>query len=306
MKSPLYRIAAFDGGGIRGIYTATLLARLEGKAPGFLKNVKLFAGTSTGSILAVALAAGRRPGELAELYQKQGEEAFSDSWLDNVRDMGRLIGADFSEHNLKRILEKLFGNATLGDLPRRVLIPAFDLGGTPGRGEKCWKPKFFHNFPGCDSDAKEKIVDVIMRSCAAPASFPTYQGYIDGGVAANNPAMAALTQVLDRRAKTRPPALEHIRLLSLGTGFNRQFIRGQRLNWGYAQWAKPIIRLMMDGMTGVADYQCRQLLGEHYHRLAPALPKPVTMDAVKQTATLVRYANQVPLDNSLAWLRRNF
>lgn len=306
MKSPLYRIAAFDGGGIRGIYTATLLARLEGKTPGFLKNVKLFAGTSTGSILAVALAAGRHPGDLAELYQKQGGEAFSDSWLDNVRDMGRLIGADFSEHNLKRILEQLFGNASLGDIPRSVIIPAFDLGGTPGRGEGCWRPKFFHNFPGPDSDAKEKIVDVIMRSCAAPASFPAYQGYIDGGVAANNPAMAALAQALDRRKNKRPPALGNIRLISFGTGLNRQFIRGQRLNWGTAQWARPILRLMMDGMTGVADYQCRQLLGEHYHRLAPALPKPVAMDAVKQTAALVRFANQVPLDDSLAWLRLHF
>jgi len=306
MKSPLYRIAAFDGGGIRGIYTATLLARLDKEEPGFLKNVKLFAGTSTGSILAVSLAAGRSPAELAELYRKQGGEAFEDSRLDNVRDMGRLIGADFSEQVLKKILIRLFGSATLGDLPRKVVIPAFDLGGTPGRGDGCWKPKFFHNFSGPDSDAGEKIVDVIMRSCAAPSYFPTYQGFIDGGVAANNPSMAALTQALDRRSKTRPPAMEHIRLLSFGTGLNRQFIRGQRLDWGYAQWARPIIRLMMDGMMGVADYQCRQLLGDRYHRLAPALPKPVPMDAVRQTAALVRYAGQASLTDTLAWLRKYF
>ncbi len=306
MKNSLYRIAAFDGGGIRGIYTATLLARLEAEQPGFLKDVKLFAGTSTGSIIAVSLAAGRSPAELAELYQKQGGDAFEDSRLDNVRDMGRLIGANFSEHNLKRILDRLFGTAVLGDLPRKVIIPAFDLGGTPGRADGCWKPKFFHNFSGPDSDAGEKIADVILRSCAAPSYFPTCQGYIDGGVVANNPSMAALAQVLDRRIKARPPALGNIRLLSFGTGLNRQFIRGQRLDWGYAQWAKPIIRLMMDGMMGVADYQCRQLLGEHYHRLAPELPKPVAMDAVKQTGTLVRYANSVPLKASLDWIRSTF
>lgn len=306
MKDSLFRIAAFDGGGIRGIYTATLLARLEAEAPGFLKKVKMFAGTSTGSIIAVSLAAGRSPTELAELYQKEGGEAFRDSRLDNVRDMGRLIGANFSEHNLREILDRLFGSATLGDLPRKVIIPAFDLGGTPGRGDGCWKPKFFHNFPCPDSDAGEKIVDVIMRSCAAPSYFPTYQGFIDGGVVANNPSMAALAQVLDRRIKTRTPALGNIRLLSFGTGLNRQFIRGQRLDWGYAQWARPVIRLMMDGMMGVADYQCCRLLGDHYHRLAPALPKPVPMDAVRQTGALIRYANQVPLNDTLDWIRLHY
>ena len=40
--------------------------------------------------------------------------------------------------------------------------------------------------------------------------------------------------------------------------------------------------------------------------VAPALPKPVPMDAVRQTAALIRYAGQVPLTDTLAWLRRSF
>ena len=55
----MYRILSFDGGGIRGIVTLAILKRLETAFPNLIANTDLFAGTSTGGIIALALAAGK-------------------------------------------------------------------------------------------------------------------------------------------------------------------------------------------------------------------------------------------------------
>ena len=65
---------------------------------------------------------------------------------------------------------------------------------------------------------------------------------------------------------------DDIALLSIGTGKSLVRIEGKNLDWGYAQWARPIIDMMLDGVMGVADYQCRQILGGNYFRLAPVFP----------------------------------
>ena len=53
-----YRILALDGDGIRGLLTITLLRRLEEAAPGWIDQIDMVAGTSTGAIIAIGLAGG--------------------------------------------------------------------------------------------------------------------------------------------------------------------------------------------------------------------------------------------------------
>ncbi|MCS6803497.1 MAG: hypothetical protein NZ773_16360, partial [Dehalococcoidia bacterium] len=102
------------------------------------------------------------------------------------------------------------------------------------------------------------------------------------------------------------PPLDSVALLSLGTGRNLEYLRGRRHDWGFAQWARPLISLMLDGTVGIADYQCRQLLGERYHRLAPAFPPGlrIGMDEIRRLPELGRFAEALPIDDTLAWLRR--
>ena len=88
-----FRIVSLDGGGIRGVLTAALLERLDIEQPGFLAQVDLYAGTSTGGILALALASGLTPTEARNLYERLGAKVFKDSFWDNLKDLGQVAGA---------------------------------------------------------------------------------------------------------------------------------------------------------------------------------------------------------------------
>jgi patatin-like phospholipase/acyl hydrolase len=312
-----YRILSIDGGGIRGLLVAALLERLDAIRPNFLAQVDLFAGTSTGGILALGLAAGLTPTEGRQLYEEKGPFVFADSLWDNVKDLGFARGAQYSNENLREVLEAQLGDQLLGDLPKKVLIPTFDLdneGVDPG-GVRFWKAKFFHNYPGSDSDAAQRVVDVALRTAAAPSFFPTYQGYIDGGAVANNPSVCALAQALDQG--TAGQRLGDIALLSVGTGRNPKFLTIQDADWGWSQWAirlfpgeqrvnLPLLEILLGGGIGLADYQCARLLNNAYHRLDPILPEPIDLDDIDKMPILVEVAMQLDLAATIAWLEEFF
>jgi patatin-like phospholipase/acyl hydrolase len=303
-----YRILSLDGGGIRGLLTVILLERLEAAHAGLLAQVDLFAGTSTGGVLALGLAAGFSPSEGRKLYEEKGAFVFADSVWDDLLDLGTAMGAQYSNDNLKKVLLEQFGDQTLGDLPKKVLISSFDLDNEaiwPG-AVRTWKPKFFHNYPGPDSDADQRVVDVALRTSAAPVYFPIYQGYIDGGVVANNPSMCALAQALDKG--TGRQRVEDVVLLSVSTGRNPQFLDVGHADWGWTQWVVDLrlINVMLGGNVGLADYQCQRVLGERYHRLDPVLPEAIDLDDVKQIPRLKELAMQADLARTLVWLEQNF
>ena len=308
-----YRILSLDGGGIRGLLTAVLLEQLDRRVPGWRDSVDLIAGTSTGGIIALGLAKGLSPTDLRRLYYERGPNIFKDSFFDDLRDLGRIVGAEYGNKNLRGELEATLGRTRLQDLRHRVLISTFDLDSeAPDRMERRWKPKFFHNFPGDDSDGRDTAVNVAMYTSAAPTYFPSVDGYIDGGVVANNPAMAAVAQTQDARADIpNRPSLDDLVLLSIGTGQNLTRIPGRRHDWGYGQWAKPLIQLMLDGLVGVADYQCKQMLGARYRRLNFTFPpgREVATDGHEKRDYLVEIGERRmtrQLDLAAAWLEEKW
>ena len=304
-----YRVLSIDGGGIRGLITTVMMQRLEA-APGldgFLDKVDLIAGTSTGGLLALGIARGLPLDEIRDLYLNEGNEIFDDSWIDDLLDLGKLRGADYKTKNMSRVFKEVLGeNTTLGDLDKHVLITAFDLDNEdPNNEKRSWKPKLFHNLQGPGSDRQELAYKVGLYTAAAPTYFPSVDGYIDGGVYANNPSMCALAQTQDDKYFTPPPDVSDVVLLSLGTGTSLFHIKRKNLDWGYAQWIKPLISLMLDGISGIADYQCKQILRDRYHRLAPVFPSDVSipMDAVKKMPYMVEFAGGVKLKKTSDWMK---
>ena len=304
---PPYRVLSLDGGGIRGIVSIVLLQRLSAEAglEEWFGSADLLAGTSTGGLIALGLARGIPLEELRGLYETKGGAIFDDSWLDDLKDLGRIAGADYDLKGLRRELRHLFGDATLRHLRRRVLVTSFDLDcEAPDPPGRTWKPKLFHNFPGPDSDGAELCWKVGLRTSAAPTYFPSFDGYIDGAVYAANPSMCALAQALDSRRRD-PAALEDVVLLSLGTGTSLTYVKGRSVDWGHAQWVRPLVTLMLDGISGIADFQCRQILGSRYHRLAPVFPpnRSYKLDEWKKVPEMIEFAEQVDIAPAARFLR---
>ena len=306
-----FRILSIDGGGVRGLLVAVLLQQLDERVPGWRDRADLLAGTSTGGIIALGLAKGLTPTDLRILYYDKSPRIFGDSFLDDIRDLGRVVGAEFSNRHLRLEVEAVFGATRLQDLGKRVLISAFDLDNEdPDPNKRTWKPKFFHNFPGSDTDGALRAADVALYTSAAPTYFPSVDGFVDGGVAANNPSMAALAQSQDKRARIpQRPSLGEISLLSIGTGRSLSRITGKRHDWGYAQWAKPLLRLMFDAVSGIPDYQCRQMLGERYHRMDYTFRPGQEVDMAEHSARdrLVKIGEQemtADLEATAKWIKK--
>ena len=304
------RILSLDGGGLRGLITARILQRLndDPKIKGWLNDADLFAGTSTGGILALGLAAGKTPQDICDLYINAGPRIFDDSIWDDIRDLGKTIGADYSNKVLKKELRNIFGDMKLGDLKKKVTIPTFDLDNEAiDDTKRTWKPKIFHNYPGSDSDAESLAADVALYTSAAPTYFPVADGYIDGGVFANNPSLVAIAQAISQsNAKSERARIDEIVLLSVGTGVSLSYIKGNNLDWGYAQWVKPLLNILSDGVAGISDYQARQILGERYQRFQVifAPDESIPLDAVRKIPRMNEIGSSCDISKIRTWIEQ--
>lgn len=302
-----YRILAFDGGGVRGAFSITLIERLM-REPGFgdlIKNADLIAGTSTGGIITIGLAAGLTPTQLKEFYRTESANIFSmpfpfnQPWLRSFSIVRQLFVALYGNAFLKKKMNETLGSTKrLADLNKRVVVTSFNLHDQKaGR----WKAKIFHNFPDHPmqkSDGEELAADVALRTSAAPTYFPFYGSYVDGGVAANNPSMCALAQALN--PETGDQDLPNVAVFSVGTGLTKPFIKYADAPWGAGRWIVDnprITDLLVDGNVEVAEYQCRQILRGRFHRLNPPLAETYTLDDAAQIEEIIAAAESVPLND---------
>jgi len=123
-------------------------------------------------------------------------------------------------------------------------------------------------------------------------------------VVVNNPSMCALAQAL--HSETGGQKLEEVTLLSMGTGIISKYLTAKNADWGLAQWAPHLVSIMIEGGVGVADFQCRQILGEHYLRIDPVLPVDVGVDDVDQIPLLQEVGQLEDLRSAGQWLRRYY
>jgi patatin-like phospholipase/acyl hydrolase len=262
------KILAIDGGGIRGVIPAVVLAEIErrtGRPAAGLFD--LIAGTSTGGILALGLSRpgpGRKPkfsaADLLDLYASRGQEIFSRSFWKGMASVGGLADEKYSHKPLEKILKEYFGTTRLERALTKVLVSAYDLENR--------KPFFFKSW-------RSEYNRVEMRRAArATSAAPTYfeparvpmdgktLTLIDGGVYVNNPAMSAYAEA----RKLWPDEDEYL-VVSLGTGqLIREITFEEAKDWGKLEWAVPILNVVFDGVSAAVDYQLAQLPACRYHR----------------------------------------
>ena len=218
-----FRILSIDGGGIRGIYSALILKEIEDKFKIKIhEHFDLIAGTSTGSILASALAIDIPLSEVIDLYKNEGSQIF------NSRKLGfmGLFKSRYRSDHLKKLLEEKFQNKTLSDpsIKTRLLIPTTDI----SNGDVHVIKSYYINEFKRDKD--RKIQDAVLSSCSAPLYFNPnrMENYLlaDGGLWANNPSLVALTEGMGKIKKTdniEKITLDNTRLLSIGTGIGHKY-----------------------------------------------------------------------------------
>lgn len=268
------RILSLDGGGIRGLVTCLWLDGVEqalvrmGK-PGLVGSFDLFAGSSTGAMIACGLGIGLTPSQLAGLYRQHRHTIFPGMarrlWSRFGRAFQQGVSAPrYNGEGLERVLHEVFGDTTLGELSRPTLVTAYD---TIGR-----KPVVFKSFK--PEHASLRIRDVCRASAAAPTYFPahgmTFEGrlhsLVDGGVVANNPTTCAVAEAL--RKDRGIDGCGDLVVLSVGSGeLNRPIDLASAREWGALEWAIPIVDVLFDASSDSVDYIAQQLVGDGYFRL---------------------------------------
>ncbi len=125
------KVLSIDGGGIRGIIPAMILAELEKRLGKELYKVfDLIAGTSTGGIIALAIGTQCKdggaysPGELRDMYVDRGPEIFHKSLLTPLR---QLIRPKYSPGPLEVVLQKFFGDTLFSTALTPLLISSYDI-----------------------------------------------------------------------------------------------------------------------------------------------------------------------------------
>jgi len=282
------------------IMESILIERILAEHPTLLEEVDLFAGTSAGGILALGLAAGFSNQEASKCFRTEVKKVFTKSWLREFETLGHTIAAEYSNEGLKEILTEQFAERTLADLQKKVFVPSFQLD-TTQTGHRRWVPRFFHNLGDYSTTNEERVVDVAMRTTAAPTYFPIYQGYVDGGIFANNPALCAVTTAIAAGIDIRD-----IVVLSLSSGRDGLYIASSKFgdgDWGLTQWAPHLANMLLDSSQEVTDFQCTHLLGSHYHRIDPILPREICLDGEKDSAVIVDLASKVDLEPTMRWIQ---
>ncbi|SMC23110.1 Patatin-like phospholipase [Andreprevotia lacus DSM 23236] len=299
-----YRILSLDGGGLRGIIPLVVLKRLDAARPGWRDGINMFAGTSTGALIALGLAKGMTPDALLDIYVNKGGYIFARSLWHEIVTLGGLIGPKYASHHRGHLSHEMLGDATLGHFLRdgghkgHVVVASFNAEGS--KKVHRWRPKIFHNLPVAkgDNDAEAVAHEVAMYTSAAPTYFGAHRGYIDGGVYANNPSMCALAQTQDSRLQT-PIPFDTVHMLSLGTGYSDTCIDGSE-QWGVLEWAPKLVSVLTDGVNEVADFQVRQLLGDaRYQRVSAPLQGDVKLDDVNAIPALLRAGEGADITHAL-------
>jgi patatin-like phospholipase/acyl hydrolase len=249
------KVLALDGGGIRGLIPALVLAEIERRTGRAMRDmVDLVAGTSTGAILACALT---RPDPLpaariAELYVEEGPRIFDRSLLKRITSVDGYLDERYDDDGLRGVLDRWLGDTRLSDAVPALLITVYDL----ERRRAVLLRR--------EDDVS--MTEAAHASSAAPTYFePVRVGdatLVDGGVYALNPAGLAYAEARGD--------LEL--LLSLGTGsMTRPLPYEQVRDWGRLEWAEPIIDVVFDGSADAVDLGLSRLLGDTYVRLQTPL-----------------------------------
>jgi uncharacterized protein len=288
---PKYKILAIDGGGIRGIIPALILAEIEKRTQQPIFSLfDLISGTSSGGILALGLTKPRLTSKLSEnlsaaeytaedllqIFVEYGAEIFYEPLFEKI--LGQIedifLQPKYSSKGREEILRKYFGDTPLESSLKEVFVPSYDI--------EQRIPIFFTNKlekQQLESRNFRKLcggftlTDAALATSATPTYFAphriasshnsnSFYTLVDGGVVANNPANLAImeAQISSKQQTKQALNLESILLVSLGTGsLTSIYPYDEVKKWGLLQWGRPLLNIVLDGGSEVVAGELERL-----------------------------------------------
>jgi patatin-like phospholipase/acyl hydrolase len=282
-----FQILSLDGGGIKGLFSAAVLAFLEEDLNvTVIDHFDLITGTSTGGIIALGLGAGIRPRQIVEFYVSKGPDIFNSGCLASLR---HLFKSKYQAEPLENALRECFKDRRLADSRKRLVIPSYNIGDdsvyifkTPHHGR-------------LQRDYKVPMWKVARATSAAPTYFPAFSGVdnirlIDGGVWANNPSIIGITEAVS----VLNIPLGQIYVLNLGTTDEVKSYSSHLDKGGSLKWCKAAVDVIMRGQSIGAYTQAQHLVGkDHVERLDPKVPDGLfALDKLSTEALLGKAAHE--------------
>lgn len=262
-----FRILSIEGGGILGAFAAGALAEMErstGKR--IVDHFDLIAGTSTGGIIAISLALGLSSAQIRQFYLDHAREIFPHGGFfgRKIAAIRQLIQPKYTAGRLEALLLNILsdqeGNPLLfGDAKTRLLIPAYD--GVSGR---IYLFKTAHH-PRFTNDIAIPAARVALATAAAPTYFQAVRisehdtSYLDGGVWANCPALAAVVEAVSFLNQE----IGSIHVLNVGTT-TEPFNAIQKAQSGLIGWNLDLMNLFMMSQAEASRAMARLLVNEQF------------------------------------------
>jgi patatin-like phospholipase/acyl hydrolase len=283
-----FQILSLDGGGVKGIFSAGVLAAIEEDLKiKIADHFDLIAGTSTGGIIASGLGLGLSPREIVECYVNEGPKIFPRYF--GLKWLQHWVWRKFSAKSLEDALKQCYRGKRFGDSTKRLVIPAYNLD-----EDDVYLFRTPHH-ERLRRDYKVPAWKVARATSAAPTFFPCAGEVdslrlIDGGVWANNPTLVALAEAVG----TLDIPLSAIHVLSIGTS-DAVVHRKKRLNkGGIIAWGREnaAVDVIMRGQSIGVHNQVRFLLGaEHIERLNPKVAADeFSLDGIHKADDLIAKA----------------
>ncbi|ESW32824.1 hypothetical protein PHAVU_001G020100 [Phaseolus vulgaris] len=287
-------LLSIDGGGIRGIIPGVILGfleselqKLDGDDARLADYFDVIAGTSTGGLVTAMLTApneNNRPlyaaKDIKDFYLEHTPKIFPQNkgWnlISSVMKLSRtLLGPQYDGKYLHNLVREKLGDIKLHQTLTNVVIPAFDI--------KHLQPTIFSSFQVKKRPhLNGKLSDICISTSAAPTYLPAHSfetetnkgafkfELIDGGVAANNPALVAMAEVSNEichegscgSVNVKPLQYKKFLVISLGTGSQTQEMRysaAAASNWGIVGWVtnsygNPLIDAFSHASSDMVDF----------------------------------------------------
>jgi patatin-like phospholipase/acyl hydrolase len=297
-RGRLFRILALDGGGLRGAFTAAVLAKWDdmlgaGGGNDIVKNFDLVAGTSTGAILAIGLGLGLSPKDLLTFYRTEGPKIFPRN-----RKLRHWLKSKYESGTLRDRLESVLDARKLNESCCRLVIPT--VRANHGEAEAVVTPHSPDRMAFRDISA----VDAALASSAAPTYFDdapvddniAVGTYLDGGIWANNPVLPAIAEAV---LHLKIP-LDRIDVLSVGTMGNEADFT-ESLGKGLAGWAPTSADLFFAAQEHAAAMLADSFLTLARHlRVNQRTPSEIKLDDTEAIEDMALRGDNVAKDSFVA------